>query len=100
MAGSNSPSANVFLGQKPAAVCVGLDSARAPARLLGKSGVLRITLTGFRVNIDRAGLRKRLDSREAIIGKENSAVFARDECAQAVTARGSAGGHLCVSGES
>ena len=73
------PIRHVFLGQKPAAACVGLDSARAPAKLLGKSGVLRITLTSFRVNIDRAGLRKRLDSREAIIGKENSAVFARDD---------------------
>jgi hypothetical protein len=61
------PIRHVFLGQKPAAACVGLDSARAPAKLLGKSGVLRITLTRFRVNIDRAGLRKRLDSREASV---------------------------------
>src|SRR5207302_10669310 len=67
---------------------------------LWKSCVLRITRTSFRVNINRAGLWKRFDASEAIISKENSAVFARDECAQAATARGSVGGHLRVRGES
>src|SRR6267378_2717930 len=94
------PIRHVFLGQKAAAACVGLDRAWAPAKLLRKSGVLRITRTSFRMNIDRARLWKRFNAGEAIIGKKNSAVFARDECAQAVTARGSVGGHLCLRGES
>src|SRR6266481_6160916 len=94
------PIRHVFLGQKAAAACVGLDRTRAPAKLLRKSGVLRVTRTSFRVNIDRAGLWKRFGAGEAIISKENSAVFARDECAQAVTARGRVGGHLRVRGES
>src|ERR1700730_838975 len=94
------PLRNVFLSQKAAAKGVGLDRARAPAQLLRKSCVLRITRASFRVNIDRAGLRERFDAGEAIVGKENSAVFAGDECAQAMTARGSVGGHLCVCGES
>src|SRR6267143_2054298 len=91
---------HVFLGQKAAAARIGLDRAWAPAKLLRKSGVLRITRASFRVNIDRAGLWKRFDAGEAIVSKKNSAALARDECAQAVTARGSVGGHLCVRGES
>src|SRR6266576_1443044 len=94
------PVRHVFLGQQAAAARVGLDRTRAPAKLLRKSCVLRITRTSFRVNIDWAGLWKRFDAGEAIISKENSAVFARDECAQAVPARGSVGGHLRVRGES
>src|SRR6266478_6272301 len=94
------PIRHVFLGQKAAAAGVGLDRARAPAKLLRKSCVLRITRASFRVNIDRARLWKRFDADEAIVGKENSAVPSRDERVQAVTAWGSVGGHLCVRGES
>src|SRR6266576_1341258 len=94
------PIRHVFLGHKAAAARIGLDRARAPAKLLGKSRDLRITRASFRVNIDRAGLWKRFDAGEVIISKENSAVFACDEYAQAVTARGSVGGHLRVRGES
>src|SRR6267378_6585847 len=88
------PIRHVFLGQKAAAARVGLDRARAPAKLLGKSGVLRITRASIRVNIDRARLWKRFNAGEAVIGKKNSAVLAQDEYAEGVTTWSRIGGHL------
>jgi hypothetical protein len=91
---------HVLPGQKVAAARIGLDCARAPAKLLGKPGVFRITRASIRVNVDGAGLWKRFDAGEPVIGKKNSAVLARDECAEAVTARSSVGGYLAVRGKS
>src|ERR1700674_1466344 len=66
------PIRHVFLGQKAAAARVGFNRARASAKLLWKSGVLRIARAIIRVNIDRAGLGIRFDAGESIIGKKNS----------------------------
>jgi len=52
------PVRHVFLGHEAATVGVGLDRARAPAKLRRESSVLRITSAGIRVNIDWARLWK------------------------------------------
>jgi len=70
---------HVFLGQKAAAMRVGFDRTRAAAKLLGKSGVFQITRASIRVNVDGAGLWKRFDTRETVIGKKYSAVLAYDK---------------------
>jgi len=87
---------NKFLRQQAPAACIGFERARAAAKLCGESSVLRITRASIRVNIDRAGLGKRFDAREAIVGKKNSTILTGRECAQAVAARSVVGGDFRV----
>src|SRR5229473_3153837 len=82
------------------AASVGFERARAAAKLLGKSSVLRITSASIPVNIDRTGLWKRFDACEAIVRKRNSTILTGCECAQAMTARSVVGGDFRVRGKS
>src|SRR5712672_2930904 len=78
---------------------VGFERSRAPAKFLRKAGVFGKARARIRVNIDWAGLRKRFDATETIIGKQDSAILAWNECAKAVTSRSVVRGDLSMRGK-
>jgi hypothetical protein len=91
---------NVFLDEQAPASRKGFDGSRAPAKFFGKSGVLGIARASIQVNIDWTGLRQGLNSREAIIDKEDAPVSSGLNRAKAVTAGSVVGTHFRVRGKS